>query len=615
MLNHKKSALIIIVLLTINPMIAFFSLITGNGNIIMLKDNPIRPQTYDSEFHNLTCISDNPLGSNTDFSWMARIAIDSQDHLHVVWADDTDDIAWGNDWEILYSSFDGISWSAPIAISDFATAFDGISEQPSIAIDSQDNIHVVWTDNTPGLVIPENPESIYEILYRMYNATTSTWSAISVISDNSSKWHDKSARVPFIAIDRNDDLHVVWEDYVKAPTVTWSSGESEIIYIRQINGSWTGVMVVSDNYTDYNSFNSQFPSIAVDTNNIVHIVWEDFYPGAWGSDREIFYKNYTPGVGLGALVALSGIGSNIWNVGDSQFPIIASDPNTNVLHVVWQDDTDSPEWGSDTEIFYSCSNNGVTWTNATVLSGIGVNAWNNGDSYGPWITVDNLSRIHVAWHDDTNSTSEWGIDREIFYSNSTDGITWLNGTCLSEQPDHTILPNDGLSQEPCIAYDSTNFVHVVWWDDSSTYPWSPDYDILYTTNYYSVGTPALHPITPNPSPTGVIQLSWTAASYAAYYKLYRSNTPINNSVIGALTPITTTRSTSYIDTVLSNGTYYYALIAHNVGGDGSLSNCESVKIVPPSPPSGWPWWWLIILLVAIVLGVSLYLRKRRKKNA
>ncbi len=616
MSKNQKYVIFLMVLLLLSPLSTLFSMLIIKQDTENLNGNSIKAQTYDSEFHDLTCISDNPIGSNTDFSWMARIAIDSQDHLHVVWADDTDKfpVGWGTDWEILYSKFDGTSWSPPIAISDFATAFDGTSEQPSIAIDSQDNIHVVWSDNTPALVLPENPEGIYEILYRMYNATTSTWSPISVISDNLSAWHDNSARVPFIAIDGNDDLHVVWEDYVQAPTVTWSSGEPEIIYIRQINGTWTNFMVVSDNYTDYNGYASQFPSIAIDGNNVAHIVWEDLYPGAWGSDQEIFYKNFTPGVGLSPLVVLSGIGANLWNSDSSRFPIIAIDPNTDRLHVVWQDDTNSSgEWGTDREIFYSSSTDGSIWSNATALSGIGVNVWNNDDSHGPWITVDNLSRIHVVWHDDTDSPSEWGTDREILYSNSTDGVIWFNGTCLSEQPDHLILPNDGLSQEPCIAYDSTNFVHVVWWDNSAIYPWSADYDILYTSNYYFVGTPVLLAITPNPSTTGNIQLSWTAANYAAYYKIYRSTSTINSSVVGTLSPIGTTRSTTYIDTPGTNGTYYYAIMAHNVGGDGSLSNCESVKISPTSPIPWW-WWLVLILLILIVLGIGLYIRKRRKKK-
>ena len=103
---------------------------------------------------------------------MARIAIDSRDYLHVVWSDDSDNAAWGTAIEILYSYFNSVSWSTPIAISDFGSPSDGKSEQPSIAIDSQDNIHVVWSDNTPSPMVPENPEGIYEILY---GPTTFYW--------------------------------------------------------------------------------------------------------------------------------------------------------------------------------------------------------------------------------------------------------------------------------------------------------------------------------------------------------------------------------------------------------------------------------------------------------
>jgi len=621
MIKDKKSILFLIVLFISIPFLAFFTITPIKTDALPLPDGSLKSQTYNSDFRNWSCLSDPPPSlfmTNNDTSWMARIAIDSRDYLHVVWSDDSNNPGWGIDAEILYSYFNSVSWSTPIAISDFGDPTDGKSEQPSIAIDSQDNLHIVWSDNTASPRVPENPEGVYEILYRTYNVLLGTWGAITCISDNLSLWNNGNSRIPFIAIDTNDDLHVVWEDSVKGPKAPWSLGESEILYTNRIGSVWGNVRPISDNASNYNPFNSQFPSIATDGSNNIHVVWEDYF---LGPDREIFYCKSTPGVGFGVPLGLSGVGVNSWNNDDSRFPIIAVNPNTDSLHVVWQDDTNGT-WGSDTEIFYSTSATGATWSNATALSGVGVNSWNNDGSYGPWITVDNLSRIHVVWHDDTDSPSEWGTDREIFYSNSTNGAIWLNATCISEDPDWTYMPNIGQfweSEEPCIAYDSTNFVHVVWWDDCFG-PWSPpfnDRDVFYTSNYKNVGIPVLQNIIPNPSTNGYYTLTWTAAANTAYYEIYRSNLNITLTGISSLTPIATTRSTGFND-YRSNGTYYYAVVAHNVGGDGATSNCKAVTVSIPgtiSTPDPDLWWmWLLIGLILVVIALRLLIRYRKKRK-
>jgi hypothetical protein len=615
MSKSTKLGIFLLCIFVFSPLLTNFSMITTPTNVSDFNDTPLTIKTWGSDFRDWSCISNPPpypLMANNDTSWMARIAVDSRDYLHVVWSEDSDNQTWGTDTEIVYTYFDSISWSSPIAVSDFGTPTDGTSIQPSIAIDSQDNVHVVWADSTAAPTVPENPEGVTEILYRMLDTTTGAWSPIQCISDNASMWNDGSAVIPFIAIDTNDDLHVVWSDIVQAPSVLWSSGEPEILYTSRISGVWSTVVPVSDNNSNYNSFGSEFPAIATDSSNNAHIVWEDWYPG---SDKEIFYRNVTSGMGFGVPIMLSGAGVNAWNNDESRFPIIAVDPLTDALHVVWQDDTNG-SWGTDVEIFYSNSTNGAVWTNATALSGIGINAWNNDDSYGPWITVDKLSRIHVVWHDDTDSSGEWGTDREIFYSNSTNGATWFNGTCISDDPSWSLMPNTGTvweSEEPCIAYDNTNFVHVVWWDDCMG-PWSPplnDVDVFYTSNYKTVGTSVLQPISPNPSTDGYFTLTWTPAAHTAYYKIYRSTSNLTISGLTGLTPIATTTSTTYQDYQGTNGTYYYVIVAHNVGGDGLASNCESV-IVSKAPM---PWWiWLLVgLIIVVILLLAIYYRRKKKK--
>jgi surface protein len=84
----------------------------------------------------------------------------------------------------------------------------------------------------------------------------------------------------------------------------------------------------------------------------------------------------------------------------------------------------------------------------------------------------------------------------------------------------------------------------------------------------------------SPSISGSVELSWTAVPYATYYKIYRSTTEIN--LIGGRQPIEEVTSTSYNDSGLTNGTFYYVIVACNSVGDSLISNCESVVIaIPP----------------------------------
>jgi hypothetical protein len=80
------------------------------------------------------------------------IAVDSSGYLHVVWQDDTSGIA-----EIYHrkSTDNGDTWSTVQRL----TWNSGSSMFPAISADMSGNVHVVWSDNTPGNV---------EVYYKKY---------------------------------------------------------------------------------------------------------------------------------------------------------------------------------------------------------------------------------------------------------------------------------------------------------------------------------------------------------------------------------------------------------------------------------------------------------------
>ncbi|NVM55015.1 MAG: PQQ-binding-like beta-propeller repeat protein [Candidatus Helarchaeota archaeon] len=94
--------------------------------------------------------------------------------------------------------------------------------------------------------------------------------------------------------------------------------------------------------------------------------------------------------------------------------------------------------------------------------------------------------------------------------------------------------------------------------------------------------PVLDPI-PSPDFDGIIQLNWNDVIGATTYYIYRNTSDIPS--VSGMTPIVTVSESSYIDTLTTNGTYYYVIVAGNVVGNSSISNCENVTVeLPLSAP-------------------------------
>ena len=83
-----------------------------------------------------------PLGAHRSLSTAqitsasdSSLAIDSNDNLHVTYRDGTN----GN---LEYMTYDGSSWSTPVSLD----STDDVGYDSSLAIDSNDNLHVTYFD-------------------------------------------------------------------------------------------------------------------------------------------------------------------------------------------------------------------------------------------------------------------------------------------------------------------------------------------------------------------------------------------------------------------------------------------------------------------------------------
>ncbi len=342
------------------------------------------------------------ISNNVGESSWPKIAVDSNNNSHIVWVDDTS----GN-WEIYYSKFNGSNWSVPIIISD--TNHINWSGQ-DIIIDSLDNLHVIWSQ-----CIPPYSGSDWEIYYSKFNGTWSTPENISNTSPTKPSYN------PNIAVDSNNNLHVVWNSS-NAPT-------AEGIYYSKFNGSdWSSSIDITNNDIE----NKYIPYISVDSLNNLHVVWEDNRLG----DREIFYSKYDGNWS---------IPENISNtINDSWAPKISVDSN-NYLHLVWYEDK-----GSIEEIYYN-KYNGSWSTSQSIYN-------ESGSSYSPKISVDSNNYLHLVWGDKGSGNSE--ILHSIYNG------SWSTPTNISN--------TSGGSYCHSVTRDSNDELHVVWQENTSG-----NYEIFY----------------------------------------------------------------------------------------------------------------------------------------
>ena len=291
----------------------------------------------------------------------------------------------------------------------------------------------------------------------------------TIISDSAIPWNDGVSYDPKIAIDNSGTIHVVWEDYTVG---AWGT-DVEIMYASSSDGiTWSNATVVSDDVTGWNDGSSYDTDIAVDKTRKIHVVWEDNTNGAWGTDTEIMYTSSSDGITWSNATVISDDGT-LWNNDGSYNPSITVD-KTNEIHIVWLDYTDGA-WGTDSEIMYTSSSDGITWSNATVISD-SATPWNDQASQDPNIATDNSGTIYVVWEDNTDGT--WGTDYEIMYTSSSDGITWSNATVISDDGTNW---NDDSSYNPSIAINSTGNIHVVWYDYTDG-DWGTDIEIMYASS-------------------------------------------------------------------------------------------------------------------------------------
>ena len=309
-------------------------------------------------------------------------------------------------------------------------------------------LHVAWKDHSDIL----NSNSDWDIFYK-YKPSGENWSRPVLVSTESTG----VCSCPAIYVDSQNIIHLTWAD---TTPLKGSGVDSDIFYTHKApnDDSWAPIELVSKG----SNFDSLGPSIVVDNNLTVHIVW--YEKNSKGS-RDILYSYRSHGIWTDAEI----VSENC--TGNSVIPKISVDSRNNI-HIIWNDNSNLFNNGRDYDIFYREKYANGGWSSIELVSKTSVS-----NCKWPTMYIDNYDNIHVAWCDQTssgfNNGNHTGNDYDVVYTYKTSNTSWYPINLISKNSVYD-------SNWPQLVVDDNGTVHMFWWDDINDH-----WQLFYSYGKYS----------------------------------------------------------------------------------------------------------------------------------
>jgi hypothetical protein len=383
------------------------------------------------------------------------IILDDFGNIYVVWRDYRNDLSLPSngrgDIYFAKSSNEFLSFNESIKVSD--DPGDAQQNIPSIAIDSKGKLHVVWEDwrnDADGRWVGSDGGidgiSNGDIYYANSSDNGTTWSKSKMINDDGGTTQQGR---PDIAIDSNNVIHIVWEDRRRID-------DFDIYYTNSTDGGIT--FNVNRKINDVDT-ESRDPAIAIDENDNIHIVWCD-YRNTGITSTDIYYSNSTDG---GNNFSINKRVSDDISENYQFWPDIAA--GGDIIGIVWEDQRE------DSIYFANSSDEGNTFS-----SNKRVNYMTGSNNWDATIAINKNGYICIAWE---------GMNNDIYFVNSTDG-----GFTFSQ--DQRVNNDLGVNFQrlPSLAIRNET-VYISWQDDRNG-----NYDIYFSRSNWnpSMAIPISPPI-------------------------------------------------------------------------------------------------------------------------
>ena len=404
-------------------------------------------------------------------------------------------------------------------------------ERPSAAIDAQGNVYVAWVMD--AAYTGGRGSDVY--VSKSVDGGK-TWLPPALASATNGYGSDSQ---PALAVAPSGTLWLAWLQY-------WA-GWTNITVDSSSNGgtSFGGMQNITRPTSTGVAY--YYPAMAVDLGGRVYVAYTLLESGA------LMDLSWSDGGGTWTTQTL---GPTVTANTYGYLPSLLAEATGN-LDSEWRDNTFAP-WGGVTLWFRQSQDRGATWLPAVQLAGPDAPIESFGDWFGPSVVGygENLMVVYSSY-DGTYGGIGWAVS-------ATDGATWypaqiqtfgLNTFNFAATMDANGTVWLGLTEEVTPTFFQEA---LTWWSGPPS-------------------TPVITSVSPG---TATLTVSWSAPpeKNVQAYQIWRSADGISYQVVATVSAPTTT----YADTGLANGTYWYEVTAMNTWGTSSLDSAPVPGTVGPT---------------------------------
>jgi len=368
--------------------------VMNENNNIYYKSKPLGGTWSEKELITKECYA----------SYHPSIFADNFGNIHVAWFESSNYSNSGWDDDVCYKMkpYNG-NWTIAEIVSTESTDNAFFEHGPAICVDGFGIIHIAWADDSELCGSGEDLD-----IYHKSKTIVEQWvnNSVSLISTESSdtSWN------PSITVDMHDTVHVVWadeEDYENC------GEDRDIFYKFKLNNSsiWSKAQVVStDSFTSIYGWGSDHPSIIVDDQNVIHVIWDDDSPNLVGSgfDSDIFYKSKSFSEKW-ENCPIEVVSDGVYR--ENMYSSFDIDENGRVLVTYgefWYDGN------YRAEIYYTYKSNNTNWDESPNIQ---ISPSGRKQGWYPVIKSTPDDKAHIIWRDYTQYNG-CGNDADIFYRES-----------------------------------------------------------------------------------------------------------------------------------------------------------------------------------------------------